>query len=379
MYFVFFFVSAVFFLVLIYPYVFYPIILRLLPKQPYGFTSDDNSSKPTVALLFCAYNEEPSLPAKIENIREIKKRCPDIEVRAYSDCCSDRTLAMLRAAADVVIVHEGVKRVGKAAGMRELVSATKAEIVIFTDANVALEPDAVPRIVDYFKDPAIGTVAGTLHYTNADDGQVAQTSSLYWRLEESIKRLESLTGSTMGADGSIFAMRRSLYPVVPPNLLDDMIGSMSPIFSGYRVVTAPDVLAYEKATTDSGDEFRRKRRIACRAFNSHRHLAPQLWTMSAINKFKYFSHKYLRWLSAAFLILGTAFAVAGVAALVGLPVAIIVLVSGILALAAGRWLNIPVLGVIAEIVTSTLAVGLGIAEAVAGRKYQTWSPAKSRH
>lgn len=376
---IFFCISAVFFLALAYPYVLYPIILRCLPKQPFEVHDNSRSSKPKVALLFCAYNEEPSLPAKIANIREIKNRYPEIEVRAYSDCCSDRTLELLRAASDFVIVHEGLTRVGKAAGMSELMGATDAEIVIFTDANVELDPDAVPRIISYFDNPEIGTVAGTLHYTNSGDGQVARTSSLYWRLEEMIKRLESETGSTMGADGSIFAMRHELYPIIPPNLLDDMIASINPIFDGYRIISAPDVHAFEKATTDSGDEFRRKRRIACRAFNSRRHITPKLRTMGTLNRFKYISHKYLRWLSAGFLLLGLTFALAGIVVAAGLPVAIMCLVTGVLVLIMSRQLKIPILGVIAEIIVSILAVGLGIVEAVAGRKYQTWSPAKSRH
>jgi len=370
--------SAISFLLLIYPYLIYPLILRLFPKHPREKVLDSGSKHPSVALLFCAYNEERSLPAKIDNIRQIKRCYPKLEVRAYADCCTDRTLPLLLAAADVLKVHEGRQRAGKAAGMRELVNATKADILVFSDANVMLAPEAIPRIVSYFDDPNVGTVAGTLHYTNPGDGQVAKTGSLYWRLEELIKRLESATGSTMGADGSIFAMRRSLYPIVPTDLLDDMIASINPMFSGYRVISATDVHAFEKSTTDTGDEFRRKRRIACRAFNSHRHLAAQLRATSTLNRFKYISHKYLRWFSPVFLLLGLAFSVAGIAVMAGWPVALIFLVAGIGTLIVGLQLNIPLLGVIAEILLSFVAVGFGVIEAIAGRNYQIWNPAKSR-
>jgi cellulose synthase/poly-beta-1,6-N-acetylglucosamine synthase-like glycosyltransferase len=370
--------SAISFLLLIYPYLIYPLILRLLPKDPRDKALHSDSMQPSVALLFCAYNEERSLPAKIENIRQIKQRYPELEVRAYSDYSSDRTLPLLLAASDAIAVHEGFERTGKAAGMRELVNATRADILVFCDANVILAPEAISRIVSYFDDPKIGTVAGTLHYTNPDDGQVAKTGSLYWRLEETIKHLESVTGSTMGADGSLFAIRRSLYPVVPTDLLDDMIASFNPIFSGYRVISANDVHAFERSATDSGDEFRRKRRIACRAFNTHRHLVPQLRTISALNKFKYFSHKYLRWLSPGFLLVGLIFAIAGIAVQLGWHVASISIVAGFVTLAAGLQLNIPLLGVVAEILLSFVAVGLGVIEAIAGRNYQIWNPAKSR-
>jgi hypothetical protein len=182
----------------------------------------------------------------------------------------------------------------------------------------------------------------------------------------------------MGADGSIFAMRRSLYPDVPPHLLDDLTASTSPIFSGYRVVRAANVHAFEKATTTTGDEFRRKRRIACRAFNTHRHLVPKLRSMNSVNKFKYTSHKYLRWFSAVFLVLAVGFGTIGIAAVAGFSVALLILGAGVFTLVMARVLNVPILGTIAEIVMHILAVGLGIAEALAGRNYQTWNPAKSR-
>jgi cellulose synthase/poly-beta-1,6-N-acetylglucosamine synthase-like glycosyltransferase len=371
-------VSVASLLLLIYPYLIYPLILLLVRTRYRCQISITNTPYGKVALLFCAYNEEQILPAKIENIRQIKKLLPSLEARVYTDCCTDNSVAILREAGDVLIVHEGRSRVGKAFGMRLLVSATDAEIVIFTDANVLVEPDSVSRLVSYFSDHLIGTVAGTLHYTNPDDSRTARTGSLYWQLEESIKQLESDTGSTMGADGSIFAMRRALYPVVPPNLLDDMIASFSPMFSGYRIVSAPDVDAFERATTDTGDEFRRKRRIACRAFNTHRYLRPQLRTLSLTNRFKYASHKYLRWLSAVFLLLWLVSTVGSIAILFGIMEAVLLVITGALAFLLALRFDVPVVGTMAEIALSIFATGLGVIEAVAGRNYQTWTPPKSR-
>jgi len=318
------------------------------------------------------------LPSKIQNIREIKRRWPDIEVRVYTDCCTDSTVSLLRQAEDVLTVHEGRMRVGKAAGMRILVDATQADIVVFTDAAVTLEPESVPRLVSYFNDPLIGTVAGTLHYTNTHDSPTARTGSLYWRLEETIKRLESETGSTMGASGQIFATRRSLYPNVPANLLDDMIASISPIFKGYRVVTVPDVRAFQRATTDIGDEFRRKRRIACRAYNTHRYLRPQLRAMSLTNRFKYTSHKYIRWFSAAFLFLWFVLMLAAIFTSAGFSQAATAMIVPLAFVALTRRFKIPIASALTEIIVSIFATGFGVIEAIAGRTYQTWTPAKSR-
>ena len=108
--------------------------------------------------------------------------------------------------------------------------------MIFTDANVVLDPATVPRLLEYFDDPNVGGVCGTLTYVNPGETSTARTSSTYWKLEEVIKKLETRSGSTMGADGSIFATRLRYYPKVPSHLLDDFITSMSVIF-------VPDVVA----------------------------------------------------------------------------------------------------------------------------------------
>ena len=60
-------------------------------------------------------------------------------------------------------------------------------------------------------------------------------------MEERIKDRESLTGNVMGADGSIFSIRRVLYPDFPDTVLDDMTTSMAVIFAGKRLIKAKDV------------------------------------------------------------------------------------------------------------------------------------------
>ena len=148
--------------------------------------------------------------------------------------------------------------------------------MVFTDANVMFAPDALPRLLRPFADPEVGCVCGHLVYTAPDGSPTAATGSLYWRLEERIKQLESRTGSVMGADGSIFAIRRALHRPPPRDIIDDMYVSLPMLCDGHRVVRAEDALAYEEIGLRPAEEFRRKVRIACQAFNVHRLLRPRL-------------------------------------------------------------------------------------------------------
>jgi cellulose synthase/poly-beta-1,6-N-acetylglucosamine synthase-like glycosyltransferase len=368
--------SAVLLLMFIHPYVSYPLSLLAFRERPVrkGLAPRPRS----VALLFAAYNEERSLPAKLANVAEIKARYPEIEMIAYSDMSVDRTLDMLEARSDLLRVVPSSERTGKATGMRRMVASTDAEICIFTDANVILDPGSVDRLLDYFTDPEVGGVAGTLRYINEGDSLTAEVSGLYWRLEEWIKQRESRCGSIMGADGSIFATRRALYPMVPSHLLDDMTVSMSTIFAGYRLIHATDVVAYEKNATAAGDEFRRKRRIACRAFNTHRHLWPQIErTFPAADIYKYVSHKLLRWMGLPILILS---ALCATGALVLADAALWAFViwgmAGATLLLAKA--HIRPFSQLAEILWSISAIFVGLTDSWRGQTYQTWAPAKSR-
>ncbi len=82
--------------------------------------------------------------------------------------------------------------------MARLVASTDADIVLFMDANVLVDPATIRTFERYFARPDIGSVAGTLKYINEGESEVASVGGLYWRIEEKIKQLETATGSTMG-------------------------------------------------------------------------------------------------------------------------------------------------------------------------------------
>ncbi|MEO0329690.1 MAG: glycosyltransferase [Pseudomonadota bacterium] len=369
--------SFVCMLVFIYPFLIYPAILKLLPKAP--LYTPNAGALHSFTLVFCAYNEERALPEKLANLRELKARFPDLEILAYSDMSTDRTLEMLQEASDILTAVPATERLGKAWGMRQLVSRATGDVIIFTDANVILDLDAIDRLSGYFSDVKIGTVAGHLRYVNEGESETADVGSRYWTLEERIKSLESETGSTMGADGSIFARRRANYPEVPPHLLDDLTASISPLFEGLRVVSAPDVIAFERLATDSGDEYRRKRRIACRAFNTHRYLRPRLQKMTGLNRFKYISHKLIRWFSVLFLGLGAVCFVIGLIQILGLLFALVICLISVFGFATLWKRGDSRARKIGEIFLALLATGHGIFESLQGKTYQTWTPPQSRN
>lgn len=365
---------AVLFLALfIYPYVLYPQVLRLFPAKLVLKSANPAS----ISLLFCAYNEAASLPAKLVNLRKLKQRHPDIEILAFDDGSADGTSALLAAEPDVIRLVQGEGRSGKASGMKRLAALATGDILVFTDANVILSEDALENLRPYYGDPSVGGVCGTLVYSSEPGSATAEVGSVYWRLDEKLRALESRTGNVMGADGSIFSIRRALYPVFPDTVLDDFTVSMSVVFAGTRLIKAPDVIAFEKGVSERKDELRRKIRIGARSYHTHAYLRPQLRKMAAIDRFKYRSRKLLRWFGGVYLALGGVFALAAVASIsipLGLAALVLLAVAGGLSVYVSRG----PLAKIGDAVLATFATLIGIFRGMRGQTMATWAPAKSR-
>ncbi|MET0248562.1 MAG: glycosyltransferase [Sphingobium sp.] len=356
------------------PFAVYPLVLRTLPSRPEHSVA---GPPPSASLLFCAYNEAAAMSEKLANLAMLKARYPALEILAFDDGSSDDTARLIAKAGDLVTLLRGPGRSGKAHGMKLLAARAQGDVLIFTDANVMLDPDAIDNLLARYADPMVGGVLGSLHYMGEGESATAQVGSLYWRIEERLKDEESRTGNVMGADGSIFSIRRTLYPNFPDDVLDDLTVSMAVVFAGQRLVKARDVIARERLVTGRRDEYRRKVRIAARAWHTHRHLRPGLRLMTLQDRFKYASRKIVRWFGGVFILTGAlsalllAWRISPGLALGGAGT------LGLLLWLGGRARGGP-LAAIVDILIAYAATLQGVLRAMSGRTVTTWSPAKSR-
>jgi cellulose synthase/poly-beta-1,6-N-acetylglucosamine synthase-like glycosyltransferase len=251
----------------------------------------------------CAYNEAPIIGDKVNDLLRLREAAGgDLEIFIYVDGATDDTALILEPYRDRIHLVVETERRGKTHGMNLLVSQTHASIVMFTDANVRIDPAAVPVLRRYFADPSIGCVCSHLTYVNASQSATAFVGSAFWSFNEWSKSLETATGSVIGADGSLFAIRRRLHRAVPKELIDDIFVSIGVLLAGYRVVRAPELRAFEIHTTAAIDEFRRKVRIASQSMHIHFQLRRELRRLDAWHKYKYIAHRLLRWIGGYFLI-----------------------------------------------------------------------------
>ena len=257
--------------------------------------------------------------------------------------------------------------------MNQLVSITSAEFLVFTDANVIFTPDTIPCLLRPFADPKVGCVSGRLTYIEPTRTASASMVSRYWRLDQKIKELESRTGSAIGAAGAIFAVRYHLHCSPPPDIIEDMYVSISILCDGHRVVFVEDAIGYEEMVSRPREEFGRKIRISCQAFNVHRLLRPRLRTLSALNRYKYVSHKLLRWITIYLLGMSALSIVAGLVLAGSWLLLAGLTMTSLLTFVAGRLQPRSAAAKLLAATDALVATGIGVCRSVRGERFQTWS------
>ena len=193
---------------------------------------------PVVSVIVAAYNEAAGIAEKIRNT--LASRYPEdrLEVIVVDDGSTDGTAREVERLTDPrVRLLRQERRGGKIAALNRGVPQGRGEILVFTDANAELEPDAVARLVEPFADPSVGGVCGN-QLNRPGRGPLARGEHVYWEYDKLLKRMESLTGSIVAADGSIYAIRRDHFEAIPPGVTDDFFVSTAVVRDGARLVFA---------------------------------------------------------------------------------------------------------------------------------------------
>jgi poly-beta-1,6-N-acetyl-D-glucosamine synthase len=304
--------SAVFWLAVlgvVYVYAGYPVLLWLWNRR-HPRPVSRGPYLPTVSVVISARNEEIAIGPKLANTLALDYPPSKLEVIVVSDGSTDRTEELVKAVADdritLIVLPE---HRGKAEALNAGVDAAQGDIVVFADARQRFEPSAIRALVANFSDLSVGAVGGELHL-GADAAGPARFVGLYWTYEKLLRRLESGIGSTLGATGAIYAIRRGLFqPLTPGTILDDFVVPMRIVAAGYRTVFEPAARAYDLAASRVGDEFSRKVRTLAGNYQAFG-LCPGLFRPSRNRVFVQFvSHKVGR-LVVPFL-LATAFLTSG--------------------------------------------------------------------
>ena len=282
-----------------YVFVGYPLLLAAI-RALAGRRVTQDDIEPRICVFIAANDEEAVIEAKLHNTLALDYRPERLEIIVASDGSVDATNAIVRRFTPRVKLLEFCPRRGKIAAINEGMRAVRADIVIFSDANTFLQPDAARALVRNFADPTVGGVSGDVVLVG-ERASLGRSEDLYYRYERWIQRAESEIGSMIGADGALYAIRRELF--VPPEadtILDDMAIPMGVLRTGHRVVFEAAARAFEQGSETAMEEFARKARVTAGAMQFLRRRVSDVRLDAPQVILSLISHKALRWLSPAF-------------------------------------------------------------------------------
>jgi len=279
---------------ILYVFVGYPVLLWVLQlvfhrKRPQG------EDQPTVSLLIPAHNEAAIIAEKIHNSLALDYPAEQMEIVVASDGSTDSTAKIVHQLAQasppgrVRFLDFPVNR-GKIAVLNDAVPLLDSDIVVFTDASSMLSPEAVRQLVANFADPTVGAVSGVYRVVNQQQSALGVQEALYWHYETFLKLQEARLGCMLGAHGSLFAIRKHLFPFLPPATInDDFLIPLRVVEQGYRVAYEPSAVAYEQAREMEG--FGRRVRIAAGNVEQLGAIKTLLWPPRPMVLFCFLSHK----------------------------------------------------------------------------------------
>ncbi|MBA6328734.1 glycosyltransferase family 2 protein [Colwellia sp. MB02u-6] len=293
--------------IIIYSYFIYPLVLFTFSgiKQAFSDTKYlwrrhqrrtlNIKDYPAVTVIIAAYNEESCIKARIENLLSLDYPKEKLTLLIGSDGSNDQTADILSAFnIENLHVHIFNTNRGKMSVLNDLVEKTIDDIIIFSDANTHFQSDTITQLARHFNNDKVGAVCGELHLVDGDTGD--NKDNVYWRYEQVLKFHESRLNALQGANGAIYAIRKSLFMPLPANtIVDDFHIAMNVAKQGFRLVYDPEAIAVEEIAPNLAEEKGRRVRIG---LGNYQAFFKMSWALNPLLGWRfvaYISHKVCRW------------------------------------------------------------------------------------
>src|SRR3954462_15795024 len=159
-------------LVVLHTYAIYPLLLIILDaveqaRSTWRYIGGSERRRPAaqlglphVSVLVAAYNEASCIGPRIENLLAQDYPSDKLEIIVGSDASTDGTDAIVQHYAARGVKLSRGERAGKAGVLARLIGLAKGEVLVLTDANSEFEKDAIRRLVQSLRDPAVGLGRG---------------------------------------------------------------------------------------------------------------------------------------------------------------------------------------------------------------------------
>jgi cellulose synthase/poly-beta-1,6-N-acetylglucosamine synthase-like glycosyltransferase len=116
---------------------------------------------PTASVIVPVRNGERTIDDCLRSLLELRYPADRLELRVVDNGSRDGTVEALRAYGDrIVLVHE--RRRGRSAARNAGLRGASGEVVAFTDADCAVDPDWLSLLVQPLREPGVGIAGGAI-------------------------------------------------------------------------------------------------------------------------------------------------------------------------------------------------------------------------
>jgi biofilm PGA synthesis N-glycosyltransferase PgaC len=289
---------------LLYSYVGFPLLTIILAKLIPRKSNLDADYQSSISIILPAHNEEVVLRRCLLSLIELDYPRDQVQILVGSDGSTDRTNSILSEIAQqypIVKPFYFLQQRGKMAVLNDLVDAARNQVLLFVDADITLNKNAIRAHIRHYSDPEVGGVAGELRFAGAEAKGVFEAEASYWDFETRLRSSEGIIASTLGLYGGNYSMRRSCWRPIPPKANDDFFAVLNLLDQHKRIVYEHDAYATELYGRTHSDEYSRKRRNAYFSLNAISYFPYLLVRPSSA--WMLWPHKVLRWESGLLTIL----------------------------------------------------------------------------
>jgi cellulose synthase/poly-beta-1,6-N-acetylglucosamine synthase-like glycosyltransferase len=232
---------------------------------------------PRVTIIVPAHNEEEVIETTVRTLREADY--PNLEIIVVNDGSTDNTAGVVqpfsRAGWVRLINRETLG--GKSGAINTGVAAAHGDIILVIDADVALERDALRRLILHFMVKDVYAASGNVKVGNRVNILTKLQALEYIKDLNIRRRALDLLHSVLVIPGACGAYRKDAFSKVGSmdrdTVVEDMDITIKLLKSGQDIRYEPHALAFTEAPQTVKAWFRQRKRWyggAFQAFNKHR-------------------------------------------------------------------------------------------------------------
>ncbi|HJV77754.1 MAG TPA: glycosyltransferase [Paludibacter sp.] len=206
---------------------------------------------PKVSVIVPAFNEEVNATRTVDYL--LKSTYPDFEIIFVDDGSKDNTFNIVNTAFEnnskvkVLTKPNG----GKAAALNFGIEYASGEILVCIDADTILPADAISRMIPFFEDSRVGSVAGNVRVGNTLNMITNWQSIEYTTSQNFDRRAYDAVNAVLVVPGAIGAFRKTAMQEIEgfttDTLAEDCDLTLRMLRAGYKIRTCNDALALTEA------------------------------------------------------------------------------------------------------------------------------------